>query len=103
MLRTGGSIALPMVPMVAWQFEYRDGWSSTLRSAPSLSIGEVWSNQCRSYEPAEVQDRGHTICVKSPSSPPQTKERTLERSHCRCSAGPQKTKGAGRDDRGETV
>lgn len=73
-----------------------DGWLSTQRSALSLSIGEVWSTQCRSGELAEVQGRGHTICVKSLSSPPQTRERMLGRSHCYSSAQPKETKGRGK-------
>lgn len=75
--------------MVAWPFECTvrvlvpgDGWPSTQRSAPSLVIGEAWSTQSRSAELAEVQGHGHTICVKSLSSPAQTMERMLGRSHC---------------------
>lgn len=86
-----------------WSSAPGDGWPSTPRSAPSFSIGAVWSTQCRSDELAEVQGRGRTICVKSPSSPPQTKERTLERPHGHSSVQPQKTKGAAsRDEVGET-
>lgn len=62
----------------------------------------MWSTQCRSAELAEVQGHGHTICVKSPSSPPQTRERTLGKSHCHSSAQPQETKGAPGDGVGET-
>lgn len=72
-----------------------DDWPSTQRSAPSLLIAEVWSTQCKSSELAEVQGRGHTICVKSPSSPPQTRERLLGRPPYCSSAQPQETKGAG--------
>lgn len=90
------------MPMVAWILVLGlgllapgAGWPSTQKSAPSLLTGEVWSTQCRAAEPAEVQGPGHSICVKSPSSPPQTRERMLGRPHCHSSAQPQESTAEG--------